>query len=25
MLEAKGIISDDRNMEEILNSGEEIK
>ena len=25
MLEAKGIIADDRNMEEILNSGEEIK
>ena len=25
MLEAKGIISDDRDMEEILNSGEEIK
>ena len=25
MLEAKGIISDDRNMEDLLNSGEEIK
>src|SRR5689334_2756938 len=25
MLEAKGIIADDRNMEEILNNGEEIK
>ena len=25
MLEAKGIIADDRNMEEMLNSGEEIK
>ena len=25
MLEAKGIISDDRNMEEMLNNGEEIK
>ena len=25
MLEAKGIIADDRNMEDMLNSGEEIK